>query len=267
MAELIMGELVPGVPDETYHAHPSLSSTGAKRILDCPASYRHALTEPFTADHLDHGHIIHELILGEGHGYEIVDGNRNNKAVKERIEEVRTQGKTPVKSDDLATCKRSAAAVLEHPVIGEWFTRPGTSEISGLTTDPATGVQIRARFDRLTEDAGRPVILDVKSTRGSTHPREVGRAIATYGYHVSAAFYLKVAALLGLEDAEFRLVFTPKAGPYEARGYTLAPEDLARATEDVDRALDLHAQCTAHDEWPCLHPALMEARMPFYPGP
>ena len=266
MTGLIMGELVPGIPDDEYHAHPALSSSGAKRLLECPASFKHSLAEPFTADHLDHGHIIHELILGEGHGFVVVDGNRNAKAVKERIEEVRAEGKTPVKSDDLATCRRAADAVLKHPVIGDWFTRPGTSEISGLVTDPVTGVQMRARYDRLTEDDGRPVILDVKSTKGSTHPRDVGRAIATYGYHVSAAYYLRVARLLGLEDVEFRLVFTSKAGPYEAHAYTLAAEDLARASEDVDRALDLHRQCTAHNEWPCLHPALTEARMPYYPA-
>lgn len=268
MTNLVMGELVPDVPDSTYHAHDSLSSTGAKRILECPAAYRHALEEPMTGDHLDHGHVIHELILGNGHGYEVVDGSRNTKAVKERIEEVRAEGKTPIKSDDLETCKRSAAAVLDHPVIGEWFTRPGQSEISGLVTDPTTGVAMRARFDRLTEtDDGRPLVIDVKSTRGSTHPRQAGKAIADFKYHVSAAYYLKVAALLGLDDAEFRLVFTSKTGPFEARGYTLAPADLDRAHEDVDTALDIYRQCLAHDEWPCLHPALMEARLPYYPAP
>jgi hypothetical protein len=36
--------IYPGVPDEVYHADPveggSLSSTGARKILDCPAKFK-----------------------------------------------------------------------------------------------------------------------------------------------------------------------------------------------------------------------------------
>ena len=34
--------------------------------------------------------------------------------------------------------------------------------------------------------------------------------------------------------------------------------------EEVATALDLHAQCTAHGEWPCLHPAQLVATLPAY---
>ena len=266
MNALVMGELTPDVPEPDYHAHDSLSSTGAKRILVCPATYRHEQDNRVENENFDHGHVIHELILGKGEGYVVVDGNRNTKAVREEVERVRAEGKVPIKTADLTACQQSAAAVLEHPEIGPWFTGAGVSEVSALVADPRTGVPMRARFDRLIED-DVPVILDVKSTRGLTHPWQVGKAVADYGYHVSAAFYRRVARLVGLPDPEFRLVFTPKSGPFEAHAYDLADDLLEAGDAKVDAALDLYAACRARDEWPCLYPAvstLTAADLPAY---
>lgn len=261
------GVIVDGVPEADYHAHPSLSSTGAKRLVECPADYHWFRTHPQpTKEAFDFGHVVHELILGKGAGFEAIDADDwRTKAARDAKDKVAAEGRVPLLRKDFDRAHACAQAVLTHPEIGPWFTT-GAAEQSALTTDTGTGVQIRARFDWLTEIDGRPTILDVKTTTGNVHPWRIGKVIADFRYHLSAALYLRVARACGIDDPDFRLVFVDKTpgSRHEVRAYTLDEAAIYAGDDLVTTALDLHAQCTAHDEWPCLHPALLEARLPTY---
>lgn len=266
--QLEHGVIVDGVPETDYHAHDSLSSTGAKRLIECPADYHWYRTHPQPAkDAFDFGHVAHELILGKGAGFEVIDADDwRTKAAREAKDKAVAERRVPLLRKDFDRATVCATAVLDHPVIGPWFTSDGAAEQSALTTDPDTGVTMRARFDRLTEIDGRPTILDVKTTAGNVHPWRIGKVIADFHYHLSAAFYLRVARACGLDDPDFRLVFVDKTpgSQHEVRAYTLDAPALSKGDEEVATALDLHAQCTAHDEWPCLHPAQLVATLPAY---
>ena len=253
-----------GMSDAAYHSGDGLSSTGAKTLLDCPAQYAYDREHPTYRDTFDHGHVIHELILGRGSGFVVVDGSRNSKAVKERVEEVRAEGKVPIKSDDLATARAIADAVHQHPEIGPIF-KTGAAEQSVYATDPETGVLLRCRPDWLTETRdGRPVCVDVKSTAGDTHPWRLGKTISDYGYHISAAFYTDVLTLADITDPLFLLLFVSKTGHVEPRAVTLPPSAIARGQELTRRAIDTYHQCTTAGEWPCHHPAFLEVDIPAY---
>lgn len=252
------------VTDADYHAGDGLSSTGAKTITKCPAQFAYDREHPVHKDVYDQGHVIHELVLGKGSGFVVVDGNRNSTAVKEAIAAARGEGKVPIKSTDLANAQAMADAVHQHPEIGPIFTS-GAAERSVYVTDPETGVALRCRPDWLTETRdGRPVCIDVKSTQGNTHPWTLGKVISDYGYHQSAAFYTDVLALEGVPDVAFMLLFISKSGLVEPRVVNMPDTAIDRGRELNRRAIETYAQCTEANEWPCAHPAFIEVDIPSY---
>ena len=253
--------LVPDMPEAEYHGGPELSSTGAKRIVTCPAQYRWETDHRVNKAAYDFGHVAHELVLGRGQGYVAIDGNRNTKAVKEQIAEAEAQGLVVLKSVDLERAQTCAAAVKERA--GHLFTT-GAPEVSAFALDPQTWTPIRARFDWLTEADGRPLIVDLKTTSGSTHPWQLGKTIADFGYHQQAAWYIDTLALLGQPDADFRFVFVETAPPHEVRIVSLPERAIDRGRELNAQALDLFAQCRARNEWPCLHPTEVEIDLAAY---
>ena len=70
----------PGVytlPADEYHADPvkggSLSSSGARKILECPARFRWERDHPpVPTDAFNFGHAAHKLVLGAGPDVEVV---------------------------------------------------------------------------------------------------------------------------------------------------------------------------------------------------
>ena len=65
--------LIGGISDTDYHAGPSLSSTGARKILDCPARFKWERDNPPPPKPAyDFGHLAHRLVLGEGSVIQIV---------------------------------------------------------------------------------------------------------------------------------------------------------------------------------------------------
>ncbi len=248
-----------GTPSEDYHAAEGLSSTGAKRILDCPNCWRNAPVEH--KDAFDVGALAHRLILGDGDPVHVVDAyDWKKKAHQVERDYERSQGNRAVHRGDLRAASRMSQSVLRHPQIGELFTRPGVSEASVYATDPDTGVQVRCRPDRLTEDRHGPLCIDVKTTAGGTHPRDLcGKygVINRLGYHQSAAWYVDTLALAGIEDARFLLVFVSKQYPHEPRAVLLDEGAIDEGRAKNRDALDLYKKCTDSGEWPCSHPAFI----------
>lgn len=264
MTALTDGQIVAGVDEPDYHSHPSLSSTGAKRIIECPAEFAYRRDHPERKDVFDFGSAAHKIILGDGPTIHVVAADSwRSKAAQQEKAEARDEGRTPILFNDYERAEDVADAVLTHPVIGPWFAS-GKAELSAMSTDEVTGVQMRARFDWLTEIDGRPTILDVKTAGRGVHPWAFGKVIADLKYHLSAAWYRRVAIACGIEDPDFRLVAVSKEPPHEVRAFTLPQAALDVGDDLTGRALDLYRQCVARDEWPCLHPAVVEAELPNY---
>lgn len=255
--------LYDDVPENEYHAGPELSSTGAKAIVKCPKLFRHERDHRTNTAAFDEGHAFHRLVLGAGNDFTVVEGNRNAKAVKQEIEDAEAAGLVVLKPDQSIMVHNMADAVANDKAARDLFER-GAPEQSAYALDPATWTPIRARFDWLTEDDEGPVIVDLKSTAGSTHPWELGKTIGDFGYHQQAAFYIDALALLGQPGARFKFVFVSKKAPHEVRVVTLPERAVERGRELNARALDLFSQCTARNEWPCLHGTEQVVDIPAY---
>lgn len=255
--------IYPGIPDEEYHADPvpsgSLSSTGARQLLDSPALFRYRQQHRQISKPFDVGHAVHAKVLGVGMKVvtipaDLLDarGGTSRKDCKAWIEDARADSLVPLKESEFWPVERMAEAILGHPEAKRLLEQPGTPEASVFATDPITGEWVRARFDYLPDAApGKTVAVDVKTTSKSAHPARFARSVATFGYHQQAAWYLDALALTrGDEDAEMVFVTVENREPWLISCSRLDADALARGRELNRRALDLWHQCRKTGLWP-----------------
>ncbi|ARD42500.1 PD-(D/E)XK nuclease-like domain-containing protein [Actinomyces gaoshouyii] len=256
--------IVLGLTDTAYHADTStLSSTGAKRLLDCPARFRWEQDHPrpYTPA-FELGHAAHTLTLGTGTGLHVVQADSwRTKAARTERDDALTAGLTPLLEVEFEQVQAMHDTLTSHPIAGPLFERADrVCEASLYWTDPATEVACRARPDWWSQD--RTLVVDLKTTSKSADPADFGRLAAQYGYHLQAAWYLEaVRAVTGVE-ASFVHVVQETTPPYLVSVVQLNAEALQVGAEQADRARRLYANCQATGQWPGYTPAVHPAHLP-----
>ena len=245
------------LPHEAYLQHPALSASGAKTLIrpGGPARYQHERTHGRPPrDVFDVGHAAHAAVLGVGPVIEVVDApDWRTKAAREQRDAARAAGRVPVLMETTRQVADMAAALRRHPIASRVL-RPGSGdpEVSIFYKDPEHGVHRRCRVDflRRADSTGRLLLVDFKST-ASAAPDAVDRAIANYGYHVSAAWYRELLIGVGLATSvPVLLVFQETSPPYLVHVVELDDLWLSMGAEMVARALHIYAECMAYDTWP-----------------
>lgn len=253
------------IPAEVYHADPvaggSLSSSGARVLLDCPARFQYDREQhqPSTKA-FELGHAAHKLVLGVGPQLVRIDADEwRTKAIKEDVAAVRDAGGVPLKPADWDRVHAMAAALRTN----RWAAaalRPdiGLPEQTLVWRDAETDVWCRAMVDWLRVDA----IVDYKTTI-SVATDAIARTVAAYGYHQQDAWYLDGAAALGHDPAmPFLFVFQEKDPPYFTRVVELDQDDLLRGRARNRRALALYRDCTVTGTWPAYPDEITTITMP-----
>lgn len=251
--------VVCDMPEATYHARPELSSTGARRILDSPARFKYDMTHRTESRAFDLGHVVHSKILGVGSPvvaypdeHLTPSGNPSTKAETRKWEAAqRAAGVVPIAQADMDQADRMAEAVLAHKGARAILEKPGHPEVSVFGTDPDTGVECRARFDRLSDGLG----ADVKTTAGSASPSGFSRDAAKYGYPVQEAWYAETLAWAAVgELVPVAFVVVEKARPHLVAVHYF--DDITRmvARDLAARARTLYAECAATNDWPGYSP-------------
>lgn len=263
-----------GIDELLYHSgafgpeEGSLSSTGAKRILEAPAVYKwhKENTEPPKKVY-DFGHIVHAEVLGTG--LDIIEiptsllasnGAASTKEAKRFIAEARLDGKIPVKPGELDEPQAVAAAVLADPLARTYFEQ-GVPEQSIFATDPETGVWMRGRVDWTRTDG---TLVDLKTTASSASQSEFSREAAKLEYGVQREFYRHIWTQLGETDPDFVHIVVSKKPPYLVGVYTLDIEFELIGQAKVRRALDTYAECMETGIWPGYKPELTTVGPPAY---
>ncbi|MFF3665382.1 PD-(D/E)XK nuclease-like domain-containing protein [Microtetraspora malaysiensis] len=264
----------PGVydlPEDVYHGDPvpggSLSSSGAKKLLaSCPAIFRYEqLNPPKSRRVFEFGTVVHGLVLGSGPEVVIVEAEnwRTNKA-KAEAEEAHARGAVPVLRKEYQQAVAMADALRKDPVAGGLF-QPGRGlpERSLFWQDVRSGVWLRARLDWLpNRGPGRMVVLDYK-TAASAHPAAIRKAVAEYGYHQQAAWYMDAVRALGLaRDVAFLFVFQEKEPPYLPTVVELDRNALREGRELNRKAISLYRECVTSGRWPGYSDSIELVRLP-----
>lgn len=260
--------LIAGITDTQYHAdRTQLSSTGARKLLSCPARFKWEQDNPPAPKRAwDFGKLAHRLVLGEGSPIQVIDAdNWLTKAAKEQRDEAYASGAVPVlRSEHDAACQMRDS-VMAHPAAGGIFAE-GTAELSGYWRDEPTDVGLRFRPDWMTTVGGVPWCVDLKTTV-SANPDDFARSIAKFGYHAQAAWYLR-----GLKegygiDARFIFVAVEKSAPYPVSVIELDYEAIVEGERMNRAAIDLYAQCVKTDTWPAYDDGITLINLPAWALP
>jgi hypothetical protein len=249
-------ELVDGMPEADYHAHPALSSSGARALLppSCPARFRWQRDNPpESRAALDFGSAAHRIVLGRGAEIAVVDADDwRTRAAKEAKEQAQAAGQTPVLRTDMAVINAMATALRAHPIASALLHPDrGRPEQSLFWTDERTDVDCRARLDWLPHASdGRLIVADYKTTL-SAQPDAFAKSCASYGYAQQAAWYTEGVNALDLaEDVAFVFVAQEKTAPYLVTVCELDFESLRLGQRLNHLAREVFAECTATDTWP-----------------
>lgn len=269
-APVFTGAGVYTMTDEQYHADPvpggSLSSTGARAILDSPARFRYDRDHRRGSKAFDVGHAVHAKVLGIGATYttppdeHLTPGGKLSTRAETRawVEAQAAAGVILLTAAELAVVDGMAEAVLAHPLAATLLEQDGQREASVFAPDPDTGVWVRARFDHL---ADKPV--DLKSSASSAGPRGFASTAAAYGYPVQDAHYrdaLKWAT--GVAVPPMRFVVVEKRPPHLVAVHVFDDVTRIAAADLARQARQTYAECTATNTWPGHSDDLIETQMP-----
>lgn len=248
--------IYPDLPEADYHADRmlaaelgrSLSSSGARAIVKCPALFAYRRQNPVVSDVFDFGAAAHRELLGRGAELAVIDAAdyRTAKARADR-DLARSAGRIPVLATDLPRIAAMVEAVRTHPTAGEIFhpDADGQAEVSLYWRDDKTGVTCRGRIDWLTG----PAIIDLKTTTDAG-PR-FARSAADFGYYQQAEWYSRGWKALGGLPKPFGVVAVEKDPPHLVRVLWMTdPDALEWAGRQNDRALAVYAECESLDYWP-----------------
>lgn len=249
--------VITDLPEEEYHRHPALSSSGARLLLppNCPAIYRWRMNHPETSDAFDIGHAAHMLALGAGAPIYTLDADDwRTKAAKEEAAGAREFGMTPLLKKDHEKVLAMAERLREHPIAGRLFAPgAGRPEVSLFWTDDETGVDCRARLDWLppTQASGRVVVADYKTTAKPNPRYGFGKTVADFGYMQQDAWYCEGVRAAGLaDDVAFVFVVQSKVPPYLVHVAQLDAEAQQIGHNLNRKARAVFADCTRTDTWP-----------------
>lgn len=212
------------VSEADYHAdpcpEPSLSASVAKELLDRSPLHAWQIHPKLGArgrpatPAMDHGTLVHELLLGRGPGIVAVEARDwRTKVAKEAREKARELGKTPVLERQH---RRALAAVrvIRERMSDLGIELAGESEVTAIWQEQtASGlIWARSRYDHLDG----AIVYDLKTiTIASKGACE--RQIITMGYDVQGAAYVRGLTKLrpDLDGwARFKLVFVETEPPY-----------------------------------------------------
>lgn len=265
------------IPAEDYHGNanllpaPSLSSSGAKLILN--KSPRHFWWQsPMNPDrpaeldkpHFAIGRAAHDMILLNERWPEFYHVTPESfsltktKAMEAEIAEYHAaveSGMTILRHDDAETVAAVAKAIRAN-TLAMMALSNGEAETTLAWQDNETCVWLRARPDFMPASVrvGGDIIVvtDLKFV-ASAHasPEGFKRAIASFGYHQSAAFYADgIKAVFGHEPTNWLHIVIEKDAPHCVALYELPAEDIERGRWLNREAIRKFATCLEADSWP-----------------
>jgi exodeoxyribonuclease VIII len=244
--------------NDDYHRSDGISKSGLDLILRSPAHYRFAEKREATRA-MEIGTALHCAILEpERFASEyMLLRNCTDRRASEYKEAVKVWGAERVLTGaEAARVAGMQESVRNNPHLS-MLAEPGRCELSVFATDPETGIVVRCRFDKLTDDG---LAIDLKKTQDI---RDFAKSVANYGYHMQAAFYSDVWEwATGGPLAGFVFAAVEEQMPHASAPITLDAEALDIGRMLYRRALNEYAECLNTGEWPGIAMPPAELQLP-----
>lgn len=275
------------IPAADYHAAEGVSNSGLKTFAVSPAHYAAALdgvpesdvTDPDEEDKgarlmgtLTHLAILEPERFGEGVSHHIKPliypdektGNPKKwtgaaKWCKAWLEE--HAGLPCITVRESWRIEGARDAVRAHPVAGPMLAAKGVNEASVFARHPDTGLMLRCRPDRLTEDTeGQAWAFDLKTCPSVA---DFARSARQFRYDVQDTFYTDVLREAGV-DARFAFVaveLVPRYGIHTVGVFMPDADTQFNAREIYTRELAEMVRCMESGVWPLRHTAIETLRV------
>ncbi len=241
---------------QEYRDHPALNFSAAKHLLRSPAhyqAYRNAKAKP-TAE-MQFGTTVHERVLeGKTSSYVIRPneneaGDKWHGAKKWCKEWMAAQTQPVVTEEDVADIEGCVASLKDSADFRQVLKLCPQRE-TPLIVEYA-GVQIKALFDMLGQDAaGNHFIADLKTCQDAS-PEGFLRSVIKFRYHMQAAWYQAVLAThLRLEEPpKWLWIAVENTAPYNVAIYALPDAAAEEGQRQMERALRIYRECVNENTW------------------
>lgn len=252
--------LYANLPMSVYHSDccvgPSISSTGIKQILECPAKYwafsplNPNRIEQETTKALSFGKAAHSIVLEKrlsNREFAVSPFNDfRTKVAQQWRDKAERIGLTVLKPDDLQVIAAMYQQIIKHPVV-EAGGLDGLVECSLIWQDQATGIWLKSRPDVVPLD---DMTLNYKATADASI-RAVSRDVEKYGYYISEAMVaMGMAAVLKRQVTNAGLLNQEKSPPYIVSLYELSDAYMAAGLRMVREGIDTFDRCLKANDWP-----------------
>lgn len=235
------------ISNEDYHKDSAIGSTTIKAISVSPANL---YFNPFKGSKSAHiGTAIHAALLEPDvfkREFTLRPDitTRASKEFKTLAEEFDSE--RIIIGSEVEAINRMVVSSLLNDDFTDYVSARGHSEVSMFAHCPETGLNLKCRFDRLSDSHAYP--LDVKSCRDASQ-RGFSQAIGQYHYHVQAAFYLYVLKLVtGKDFNQFAFFAIENSPPYKNCMYYIGEESLELGRKTMFEAMNKLVECMQDEE-------------------
>jgi hypothetical protein len=238
---------------EAYVAVDAVHATGLKHMLVSPLQYKYWRDHDRPdSDTFRAGRAIHTAILQPERflaDYVLWDGGIRRGKEWEAFK-AKAGERTILKQEQYELALKLRDSAHAHGVARKYVTHPDRRvEVSMQWTHKRTGLRCKSRADLISCGA----LSDVKSTRDPC-ARKFSADAARLGYAMQLALYRDGVLETTGELLPVKIIAAQSVAPYDVCVFDLPAETLAIGSEQLERALDLVAECTASGKWPGLAP-------------
>lgn len=234
---------------EEYHALPSVSKSGLELVLRSPAHYKNrdafSGTRNTTIGTAAHAAIFEPELFTRDY---VLLAGVNDRRAKEYKDAVKARGDENfvLVHHEWQSIAGLAKSIRSNPDAAAILKRPGRAELSVITKDPITGLEVRIRPDWVT-NCGK--MLDLKTTIDA-RASHFTRAVINYKYHMQNAFYIDAWQWEFAEKPEFTFLAVEKIRPHANKLYKLDALAIEVGRSMYRTALNIYAECLEKDKWP-----------------
>lgn len=248
--------------EHEYHSDPceapSLSASIGKLLTEKSPMHAHSAhpklggkkLEPNEA--MDHGSLVHKLLLGAGAEIEIIEADDfKTKAAREARDAAREAGKIPALAEAHSRATESVGIIRQRLADFD-LDLDGVSEQAALWTEETVHGPIwcRSLIDHLRTN--RCQAIDLKTAQ-SAHPRACVNHVLSYGYDIQQAAYTQALDRVFPDLAgrwDFVFVFVETVAPYAVTPARLDAVLRERGRRRWEQACGMWAHCLKTGEWP-----------------